>query len=104
MPFFGSLHIETTKIFAFDPTLRMSRVIKDRYANRLCCIPFLPIEDSSRVFEAKEDGTSHYMKGLILMLCYIIIAVSFFFAKFPVKPSNILNLGSQSSLEGTFSV
>ncbi|KAF9594185.1 hypothetical protein IFM89_028842, partial [Coptis chinensis] len=26
-----------------------------------------------------QDGTSHYMKGLILMLCYIIIAEFLFF-------------------------
>uniref|UniRef100_A0A7N0T3A6 Sodium/calcium exchanger membrane region domain-containing protein n=1 Tax=Kalanchoe fedtschenkoi TaxID=63787 RepID=A0A7N0T3A6_KALFE len=30
-----------------------------------------------------EDGTSHYLKGLILLLCYIIIAVCFFFNKTP---------------------
>ena len=28
-----------------------------------------------------QDGTSHYIKGLVLLLCYIIIAACFFVSK-----------------------
>ncbi|XP_019091842.1 PREDICTED: vacuolar cation/proton exchanger 1-like [Camelina sativa] len=30
-----------------------------------------------------QDGTSHYMKGLVLLLCYFIIAICFFLDKLP---------------------
>ncbi|KAF5186373.1 Vacuolar cation/proton exchanger [Thalictrum thalictroides] len=53
---------------------------------------------------ALQDGTSHYMKGLILMFCYIVVAVCFFFLRTPLKPTDILNLGSQTSVAGAFSV
>ncbi|KAK9124487.1 hypothetical protein Sjap_014089 [Stephania japonica] len=38
---------------------------------------------------ALQDGTSHYMKGLILMLCYIVIAASFFAIRLHPKPSSV---------------
>ncbi|KAK4742575.1 hypothetical protein SAY87_000576 [Trapa incisa] len=34
-----------------------------------------------------QDGTSHYMKGLVLLLCYIIIAACFFVLKTPLRES-----------------
>ncbi|XP_050370858.1 vacuolar cation/proton exchanger 3-like [Argentina anserina] len=35
-----------------------------------------------------QDGTSHYLKGIILFLCYIIIAACFFVDKTPMNDSN----------------
>uniref|UniRef100_A0A5B6ZRJ7 Vacuolar cation/proton exchanger n=1 Tax=Davidia involucrata TaxID=16924 RepID=A0A5B6ZRJ7_DAVIN len=49
-----------------------------------------------------QDGTSHYMKGLVLLLCYIIIGAGFFVAKTPLNQANIVNLGVKSSTEGIF--
>ncbi|CAH8348024.1 unnamed protein product [Eruca vesicaria subsp. sativa] len=42
-----------------------------------------------------QDGTSHYMKGLVLLLCYIIIAICFFVDKLPQKQPNAIHLGHQ---------
>ncbi|KAJ4903844.1 Vacuolar cation/proton exchanger 1 [Raphanus sativus] len=42
-----------------------------------------------------QDGTSHYMKGLVLLLCYIIIAICFFVDKLPQKQPNVIHLGHQ---------
>ena len=42
-----------------------------------------------------QDGTSHYMKGLVLLLCYIIIAICFFVDKLPQKQPNAVHLGHQ---------
>ncbi|KAK9159064.1 hypothetical protein Scep_005638 [Stephania cephalantha] len=44
---------------------------------------------------ALQDGTSHYMKGLILMLSYIVIAASFFVIRVHPKPSSA-NIGTQT--------
>ncbi|KAF8110664.1 hypothetical protein N665_0081s0093 [Sinapis alba] len=43
-----------------------------------------------------QDGTSHYMKGLVLLLCYIIIAICFFVDKLPQKQPNVIHLGHQA--------
>jgi Ca2+:H+ antiporter len=40
-----------------------------------------------------QDGTSHYMKGLVLLLCYVIIAACFFVDQIP-QP-NDLDVGLQ---------
>lgn len=42
-----------------------------------------------------QDGTSHYMKGLILLLCYIVIGASFFLSKSPLMNNsvNVTNKG-----------
>ncbi|KAI3973490.1 hypothetical protein MKW92_041516 [Papaver armeniacum] len=40
-----------------------------------------------------QDGTSHYMKGLVLMLCYIVIGACFFVLRAPFQPTNVINLG-----------
>ncbi|CAA7019268.1 unnamed protein product [Microthlaspi erraticum] len=42
-----------------------------------------------------QDGTSHYMKGLVLMLCYVIIAACFFVNQIPQKQQNGMGVGSQ---------
>ncbi|XP_052174086.1 vacuolar cation/proton exchanger 3-like [Diospyros lotus] len=44
-----------------------------------------------------QDGTSHYMKGLVLLLCYIAIGASFFVTQSPTNQSNDVNLGIHSS-------
>ncbi|KAG9142533.1 hypothetical protein Leryth_011640 [Lithospermum erythrorhizon] len=38
-----------------------------------------------------QDGTSHYMKGLVLLLCYLAIASSFFLYNEPLGPNNMAN-------------
>ncbi|KAG7027400.1 Vacuolar cation/proton exchanger 1, partial [Cucurbita argyrosperma subsp. argyrosperma] len=45
---------------------------------------------------ALQDGTSHYIKGLVLLLCYVIIAACFFVSNTQQDDNNILNLGIQS--------
>ncbi|KAK4748215.1 hypothetical protein SAY87_014801 [Trapa incisa] len=42
-----------------------------------------------------QDGTSHYMKGLVLLLCYIVIAACFFVLKTPLKQSSPNRLSLQ---------
>ncbi|XP_023545142.1 vacuolar cation/proton exchanger 3-like [Cucurbita pepo subsp. pepo] len=49
-----------------------------------------------------QDGTSHYIKGLILLLCYIIIAACFFVSKTQEDDNNAPNLGLQSSSQSIF--
>ncbi|KAK4418942.1 Vacuolar cation/proton exchanger 3 [Sesamum alatum] len=36
---------------------------------------------------ALQDGTSHYMKGLVLVLCYLVIGACFFVFKAPINSS-----------------
>ncbi|KAK7836107.1 vacuolar cation/proton exchanger 3 [Quercus suber] len=53
-----------------------------------------------------QDGTSHYMKGLVLLLCYIVIAACFFVSKTPLQTlgqANIVNSGLQMTTKGFFS-
>jgi Ca2+:H+ antiporter len=38
-----------------------------------------------------QDGTSHYMKGLVLLLCYLVIGACFFVQKSPINPNNVPN-------------
>ncbi|VVB05396.1 unnamed protein product [Arabis nemorensis] len=42
-----------------------------------------------------QDGTSHYMKGLVLFLCYVIIAACFFVDQIPQKQPNGMGVGLQ---------
>ncbi|XP_022978169.1 vacuolar cation/proton exchanger 3 [Cucurbita maxima] len=49
-----------------------------------------------------QDGTSHYIKGLILLLCYIIIAACFFVSKTQEDDNNAPNLGLQASSQSIF--
>ncbi|KAM1995689.1 hypothetical protein ACFX15_028714 [Malus domestica] len=41
-----------------------------------------------------QDGTSHYMKGVILFLCYVVIAACFFVDKIPMNETIVGNLGT----------
>ncbi|XP_057954682.1 vacuolar cation/proton exchanger 3-like [Malania oleifera] len=45
-----------------------------------------------------QDGTSHYMKGLVLCLCYIVIGACYFVLKTPLDQTNFVNLGAKSSV------
>ncbi|PIN08025.1 Ca2+/H+ antiporter VCX1 [Handroanthus impetiginosus] len=40
-----------------------------------------------------QDGTSHYMKGLVLLLCYVVIAACFFLFRAPLGQGQSSNLG-----------
>ncbi|XP_059667983.1 vacuolar cation/proton exchanger 3 [Cornus florida] len=51
-----------------------------------------------------QDGTSHYMKGFILLLCYIVIGACFFVSKTPLNGANDLHSGVRSSTEGILRV
>ncbi|KAL2317496.1 hypothetical protein Fmac_031372 [Flemingia macrophylla] len=47
-----------------------------------------------------QDGTSHYMKGVVLTLCYIVIATCFFVLKTPLIDQNPrVNFGGELSFE-----
>ncbi|KAM7271653.1 hypothetical protein ACFE04_030867 [Oxalis oulophora] len=43
-----------------------------------------------------QDGTSHYMKGLVLLFCYVVIAICFFVDKSPLSNSNNINSSTSS--------
>ncbi|XP_057497749.1 vacuolar cation/proton exchanger 3-like [Actinidia eriantha] len=49
-----------------------------------------------------QDGTSHYMKGLVLLLCYIVIGACFFVYQTPLNQGNTINLGVKASTRGSF--
>ncbi|KAL9260477.1 Vacuolar cation/proton exchanger 3-like protein [Drosera capensis] len=52
-----------------------------------------------------QDGTSHYMKGLVLLLCYIVIGACFFVVKTPLpNTDSVLNLGNLSANDRAFRV
>lgn len=52
-----------------------------------------------------QDGTSHYMKGFVLLLCYCVIGACFFVSTRPnTDQGNDVNLGLHSSSEGLFRV
>lgn len=42
-----------------------------------------------------QDGTSHYMKGLVLIFCYVVIGACFFVLKTPQNNTNVINLGGR---------
>ncbi|GLT55730.1 hypothetical protein SLA2020_288250 [Shorea laevis] len=45
-----------------------------------------------------QDGTSHYMKGLVLLLCYFVIGACFFVLRTPQDlPKNVLHTGHKSA-------
>ncbi|XP_050204617.1 vacuolar cation/proton exchanger 3 [Mercurialis annua] len=39
-----------------------------------------------------QDGTSHYLKGLALLLCYIVIGACFFVSRTPLNTGNAVNI------------
>ncbi|KAK1562892.1 hypothetical protein Q3G72_018647 [Acer saccharum] len=49
-----------------------------------------------------QDGTSHYLKGLVLLFCYVVIGACFFILKSPLNRANVVNLGLKSSTEAIF--
>ncbi|CDP06489.1 unnamed protein product [Coffea canephora] len=55
---------------------------------------------------ALQDGTSHYMKGLVLLLCYVVIGACFFVSRSPLNqgPANVVDLGMKSSAHGILRV
>lgn len=44
-----------------------------------------------------QDGTSHYLKGLALLLCYVVIGACFFLNKTPLNHGNVIDLGVKSA-------
>ncbi|KAL2925782.1 Vacuolar cation/proton exchanger 3 [Bienertia sinuspersici] len=44
-----------------------------------------------------QDGTSHYMKGLVLLLCYIVIGACFAVIGTPPNKANIMNIATTST-------
>nr|XP_043619341.1 vacuolar cation/proton exchanger 3-like [Erigeron canadensis] len=52
-----------------------------------------------------QDGTSHYLKGVVLLLCYFVIGASFFVQISPTVPGdNALNMRFKSTNQGIFRV
>ncbi|KAG5406235.1 hypothetical protein IGI04_012354 [Brassica rapa subsp. trilocularis] len=49
-----------------------------------------------------QDGTSHYMKGLVLLLCYVIVATCFFFDQIPQPKGTGLGMQPKNSEGGGF--
>ncbi|XP_073044517.1 vacuolar cation/proton exchanger 3 [Primulina eburnea] len=48
-----------------------------------------------------QDGTSHYMKGLVLLLCYVVIAACFFVVKTPfINDGSASNIGLMNTSQG----
>ncbi|KAJ6699461.1 VACUOLAR CATION/PROTON EXCHANGER 3 [Salix purpurea] len=45
-----------------------------------------------------QDGTSHYLKGLTLLLCYVVIGACFFVSKTPLNNGNVIDLGVSSEV------
>ncbi|KAK3018997.1 hypothetical protein RJ639_003605 [Escallonia herrerae] len=48
-----------------------------------------------------QDGSSHYMKGLVLVLCYVVIGAFFFVSR---SPNGAVNLDIRSSMAEIFRV
>uniref|UniRef100_A0A1D1ZCJ2 Vacuolar cation/proton exchanger n=1 Tax=Anthurium amnicola TaxID=1678845 RepID=A0A1D1ZCJ2_9ARAE len=46
-----------------------------------------------------QDGSSHYLKGLVLLLCYVVISACFFVLRTPLTGGNGNNLGLQPGNE-----
>lgn len=44
-----------------------------------------------------QDGTSHYLKGLALLLCYVVIGACFFLNKTPLNHGHVIDLGVKSA-------
>ncbi|XP_008793971.2 vacuolar cation/proton exchanger 1a-like isoform X2 [Phoenix dactylifera] len=47
-----------------------------------------------------QDGTSHYLKGIVLLLCYIVIGACFFVLKTPPNQTNGINSGVLTTKSG----
>lgn len=49
-----------------------------------------------------QDGTSHYMKGFILLLCYVVIGACFFVQRTPFNQNHIGNMVPNSAASAVF--
>ncbi|XP_061369228.1 vacuolar cation/proton exchanger 3-like isoform X1 [Gastrolobium bilobum] len=49
-----------------------------------------------------QDGTSHYMKGLVLLLCYIVIGACFFVQRTPLDQADVNNITLKSATDVDF--
>ncbi|KAE8697879.1 Vacuolar cation/proton exchanger 1 [Hibiscus syriacus] len=50
-----------------------------------------------------QDGTSHYMKGLVLLVLYIVIGACFFLSKTPPNPVKNGNSEAKTAIDAIFS-
>lgn len=50
-----------------------------------------------------QDGTSHYLKGLILLLCYFVIGACFFVQRTPNDPNGVNNITIKSVTDSVLS-
>nr|ADK26060.1 Ca2+/H+-exchanging protein [Galega orientalis] len=50
-----------------------------------------------------QDGTSHYMKGLILLLCYFVIGACFFVQRTVINPNDVTNIPIKSVTDAVLS-
>lgn len=66
-------------------------------------LDFNTIETGSLAFSiiitafALQDGTSHYMKGLVLLLCYVVVGACFIFQRSPLRHASALNMENTST-------
>ncbi|KAL9230710.1 hypothetical protein vseg_006026 [Gypsophila vaccaria] len=51
-----------------------------------------------------QDGSSHYLKGIVLLLCYVIIGACFVFRRSPSNSANILNMANTSTNNQIFGI
>ncbi|XP_054781176.1 vacuolar cation/proton exchanger 3-like [Prosopis cineraria] len=49
-----------------------------------------------------QDGTSHYMKGFILLLCYVVIGTCFFLQRSPFNQAHLGNMVPKSTTDAVF--
>ncbi|TYI44857.1 hypothetical protein ES332_A01G267700v1 [Gossypium tomentosum] len=49
-----------------------------------------------------QDGTSHYMKGLVLLLLYIVIGACFYVSKTPLNQLSTINSGTKAAIDRIF--
>ncbi|KAF9601230.1 hypothetical protein IFM89_017415 [Coptis chinensis] len=95
------------RLLLFSPSQKSGRARHAR--DHSCCSPSpvfygytwgvpkrgLPSTEAHDGFGGREDGTSHYLKGLVFLCCYVIIGACFFVLKAPLVPdTNILNSGA----------
>ncbi|CAL0328291.1 unnamed protein product [Lupinus luteus] len=50
-----------------------------------------------------QDGTSHYMKGFILLLCYIVIGACFFVQRSPLNQAHVTSISLKPAINGVLS-
>ncbi|XP_047180884.1 vacuolar cation/proton exchanger 3 [Vigna umbellata] len=50
-----------------------------------------------------QDGTSHYLKGLVLLLCYIVIGACFFVQRTPLNQADATNVIPKAAINAVLS-